>query len=58
MLNEMMQWAAKYDDDDFMFLTEECQSDKGILLKCNPDFWDWSDDALDHYKTIFFINFL
>ena len=40
------------DEDDFMFLTESYQFDKELLLKCNPDIWDWSDDALDHFKSI------
>lgn len=40
------------DEDDFMFLTEAYQMDKAILQKYNPDFWDWSEDALNHYKSI------
>ena len=44
--------VGSIDEDDFMFLTETYQSDKEILLKCNPDFWDWSEEALDQYKSI------
>ena len=40
------------DEDDFMFLAETYQRDKEILLKCNPDFWDWSEESLDYYKSI------
>jgi len=44
--------VGSIDEDDFMLLTETYQSDKEILLKCNPDFWDWSEEALDQYKLI------
>jgi hypothetical protein len=39
-------------EEDFMFLWEVYQVDKDILQKCNPDIWDWSDHAQEHYKSI------
>jgi hypothetical protein len=44
--------VGSIDEDYFMLLTETYQSDKAILLKCNPDFWDWSEEAIDQYKSI------
>ena len=44
--------VGSIEEDDFMFLTEIYKADKEILLKCNPDFWDWSEESIDHYKSI------
>jgi hypothetical protein len=39
-------------EDNFMFLCDEYQKDNEILQKCNPDIWDWSEDGINHYKSI------